>query len=372
MKIAYVVADLKRVGPSNQTLNIIKNSCFRKDSIVITLFAEPSDSMKSDFENEGIKIRCLNLRRAAFILGGYRKLKKVLKEWKADIVHSYGVKPDYVCQKACKHIDAVHIITLRNYPREDILTRMGSLKGKIALYSHLSTLKKAKYIVACSNTIKEKMKKDFPNMNITTIQNGVDIEKYSRIIPSKKMTLRKEMGLKEDKKIFISVGSFIKRKRIGESVEGFLKYDANAKNDSEFLLLGDGPELQSVRDKYKNRKVKFLGKISNTQDYLHVADAFISSSESEGLPNGVIEAIACGVPVLLSNIKQHEEVLEEVPDSGIEYKLGDVDDLASKMRKILEYDNSKSDISGSNLTMKAMSEKYMVYYKRIEDEIRMT
>ena len=86
----------------------------------------------------------------------------------------------------------------------------------------------------------------------------------------------------------------------------------------------------------------------------------------------MIEAIACGVPVLLSNIKQHEEVLEEVPDSGIEYKLGDVDDLASKMRKILEYDNSKSDISGSNLTMKAMSEKYMVYYKRIEDEIRMT
>ena len=63
------------------------------------------------------------------------------------------------------------MITLRNYPKEDILTRMGKIKGIIALYNHLNVLKKAKNVVACSKTICNKIKNDYPEMNIVAIQN---------------------------------------------------------------------------------------------------------------------------------------------------------------------------------------------------------
>ena len=303
----------------------------------------------------------------SFAVGGARKLKRILIKWGADITHSYGVKPDHLCQKACARTKIKHIITLRNYPKEDIPTRMRFPRSTIALCSHLRTLKKAKYVIACSHTIEERMKKDYPGMNITTIQNGVDIEKYNSVSANQKRLLRKELNLPIDEKIFISVSSFIKRKRIGESIEGFLKY--NKKGGSRFLLLGDGSEFSDIEKEYRNKKnIDFLGKMSNVQDYLHASDAFVSSSESEGLPNGVIEAIACGLPVVLSDIEQHLEVLSEVPNSGIVYSLGNTDDLSDKMDEILVYDNSKSNIAKSSLTMKAMSEKYVLYYIRVEDE----
>lgn len=367
MKVAYVVADLRRVGPSNQTLNIIKNSRFRKDSVVVTLFAEPSDSMKSEFERAGIEVKCLNLGRVSFVVSGSKKLRKFLSEWGADIAHSYGVKPDHLCQKVCTRAKIKHVITLRNYPKEDIPTRMKFPKSMIALHSHLKTLKKAKYVVTCSYAIEKRMKKDYPNMNIMTIQNGVDVEKYKPVDIGQKKILRKELDLPIDEKIFISVSSFIKRKRIRESIEGFLKY--NKKKNSRFLLLGDGPEFSNIEEEYGSRNgIYFLGKLSNVQDYLHASDVFVSSSESEGLPNGVIEAIACGLPVVLSDIDQHLEVLREVPNSGIVYNLGNVDDLSNRMDEILTYDNSKSNIVKSSLTMKAMSEKYVLYYIKVENE----
>lgn len=363
--IAYVVSDLKRVGPSNQTLNIIKNSGFKNFSFVITLFSEPEDSMLDEYLKEGIEVISLSLNRKLFMLTGKRKLERILINKKVDIVHSYGVKPDAICQKVCKKIGVKHVITLRNYPKEDIISRMGFLRGKIALHTHLKVLKKAKYIVACSKTIERRMKQDYPNMNIVAIQNGVDLEKYKRQLCDRSQ-LRKKLELPTDAYIVISTSSFIRRKRINECIEGFLK---SADKKTVLVLLGTGELYETLFDKHgKNSQIIFKGKKDNVGDYLLASDLFISSSESEGLPNGVIEAIASGLPVLLSNISQHTEILEEIPYSGDTYILGNIDDLAKKLQLMTNYDNSKSSIKDSCLTMEKMGKRYGAYYKEMMNE----
>ena len=359
MKIAYVVSDLRRVGPTKQTLNIIKYSPYRKDCVVITLFAEPEDTMLEEFRTEGIKVACLNLSRTWFLWNGMPRLRSILLAERAELVHSYGIKADPLAQRACRDVGVPHVITLRNYPKEDILTRMGPVKGRIALASILQTLKRAKYIVACSKTICVKMLKDYPKMQITPIQNGVDVTKYRKTTESEKRRLREKLGLPPNQKILISTSTFIRRKRIAESIEGVLK----TTGDLAFVLLGDGEYLVQMQDTYRMNKVIFRGSVPNVAEHLAAADFFVSSSESEGLPNGVIEAIAAGLPVVLSDIPQHAEVLDEVPFSGLLYKLGDVKDLAGKLREIQKFDNAKSDITKSNLTMKKMSENYAKYYR---------
>jgi len=360
-KIAYVVSDLKRVGPSNQTLNIIKYSNFKKDSIVITLFQETDDTMINEYLDNDIKIECLNLNRITFMLSGKKKLFDKLKEYSIQIVHSYGVKPDCLCDKVCRKNNIRHIITLRNYPKEDILTRMNFIKGRIALHNHLKALLNCQNIICCSKSICNMMKKDYPSHSFTYVQNGVDIGKYNRVSPEEKEELRKKYFIDRNKIIYISTGSFIKRKRIEETINGFIK--ANVEN-SVLLLLGDGPLFNELKDKYSSDNVVFVGKTNNVKEYLQLSDMFISSSESEGLPNSVLEAIACGLPVILSNIPQHEEILEELKNVGKCYQLGNIDELSGLLLKSSKLKNNES-IENSVFTMENMSKKYCDVYDKL-------
>lgn len=364
IRIAYVVSDLKRVGPSNQTLNIIKNSKYKDNSIVITLFSEEkNNSMIDDYKTNNINIICLDLNRITFILTGQSKLIKFLKEKNINIVHSYGVKPDCICEKVCKKTNIIHIITLRNYPKEDILTRMNFVKGKIALHNHLKALLSCDNVICCSKTIYEKMSKDHPKKNFSYIQNGVDIGKYKKVDSQFKKELRKKYNFDDNKIIYISTGSFIPRKRIEETITGFLA----SKSDGILLLLGDGILYNELKDKYNENNIIFYGKSAHVEELLQLSDYFISSSESEGLPNGVIEAIACGLPVILSNIPQHLEILDELKNAGISYKLGDTNELANiihnKKNLIMKF-----DIKNSPFIMSNMSLKYVNYYTKVGRE----
>lgn len=363
MNIAYVVSDLKRVGPTNQTLNIIKNSKYKDTSVVITLFKEPQDSMIEEFKKNNIKVICLNLDRIAFIFNGKQKLCEILKRKDISIVHSYGVKPDCLCNKTCKRTNITHIITLRNYPKEDILTRMNFIKGKIALRNHIKALLSCKHVVCCSKTIYEKMINDYPNKEFTYIQNGVDIKKYNKISKNKKIELRKKYGFDNMKKIFISTGSFIPRKRIEETIKGYM--EAKQKN-SMLLLLSDGPLLSNLKLKYKRENIIFYGKTPYVAELLQLSDCFISSSESEGLPNGVIEAISCGLPVILSDIPQHKEIIHELPNVGKLYNLGNIKMLANYINE--KNISNSGNIKNSPFTMINMSNNYVKYYEKVGSE----
>ena len=93
-----------------------------------------------------------------------------------------------------------------------------------------------------------------------------------------------------------------------------------------------------------------------------MSDVFVSSSESEGLPNGVLEALASGIPVMLSNIPQHLEILEEVNNVGNTYSLGEIEELTRLMESNLEFEG---DLQKSKLTMEKMGKLYLKTYEKI-------
>ena len=366
-KIAYILSDLKRVGPSNQTLNIINNSKYKNDSVVITLFDEPEDTMINEYIKKKINVVSLKLNRIAFLFNGEKKLSNLLIKYQIKLIHSYGIKADSISQKVANKLNITHVITLRNYPKEDILTRMNFIKGKIALSEHLKVLIKCDNVICCSKTIYEKMKKDYPEKQFSYIQNGVDIKKYKNVPKSEIMKLKEKNNLSKYNRIFISIGSFIKRKRIEETINIFQKLQSD---DDCILLLGTGKLENEIKLKYKAENIIFLGKRNNVVDYLNCADYLISSSESEGLPNAVIESIACNTPVILSDIDQHKEIFNEIGDIGIYYKLGDIEDCVKKIKEIdktkyLYYKKNCSNIYNSAFTMENMAQKYVSYYEKI-------
>ena len=361
-KICFLLADLRNVGPTRQTLNIIKYSGVKENCVVLTLFEEPDETLIDEYRKEEIPVECLCLNRKLFFFNGISKIVSFCKEKSISVIHSYGVKPDIIGHLAAKKAGIKHIITLRNFPMEDLSGRMNPWVGKVIAQFHLFALKRCKYLVACSKTIADKMHKAY-GVNITAIQNGVDTEKFQCQKTQSRNDLYSQFALNESTKIFICTNSFIQRKHNNEIADAFIQAKLE---DAALVFLGDGPLLNDIKEKFKDcSNILFLGKQKNVAAYLQNADFFISASDSEGLPNAVIESLACGCPVILSDIPQHREILDVMPSCGLLYPLHDGESLKACLKQCLNNSFVDTDvaISQSSFTMKKMGEKYRKFYK---------
>ena len=317
----------------------------------------------------GIEIICLKMHRKTALLSGTGKLRAVLEKIRPSIVHSWGTFADILTYYATKKMNVQHIITLRNFPVEEMTTRMNYLVGMGVACLDLHILKHCKHVVACSYAIKNKIESAYGWKHLDCIQNGVD---FNRFRSFDKEEMRSKLGLPQDDMVLIATGSIIPRKRINETADAFI--GAGFANTRKLLFLGDGNLLPAMKEKYKEYKnIIFLGKKQNVAEYLSAADVFVSSSESEGMPNAVLEALACNLPVILSDIPQHTEVLETVGECGISYPLGNVSALCDVFRAIGEneiekYRNNAQRIRASKLTMESMGSLYRGYYARVVEK----
>ena len=365
-KILYIVSTLKKSGPTNQLTYIIKYLDKSKFTpTILTLSSEEDDSMIEYFKSSfNIKINSLQLSRIQGMLKGVSKIRQYIKDNDIDIVHTQGIRADGLI----KNINIPKVSTLRNYPYYDYPSKFGKLKGGLMIFNHMSTIKSNQSnCIACAKTISKEFKKN--NLNLKYIQNGVDTDKFNVLNDEEKSNLKQILNIVKEKKIFITVGSLIPRKDVETLINGFKLYNKN--DDSLLFIAGDGFEKDNLKN-ISDVSIVFLGNISNVVEYLQLSDCFISASLAEGLPNTVLEAMACGLPTVLSNIPSHKELYEN--EKGSFFKTKDSQKLSELLKEVSTDFQSQKDISvqlvNENFSAKTMSEKYQkVYMEKIDESV---
>lgn len=370
IKVTYVVTNLRNTGPINQTYNLIRFLDRDKfEPSVITIWPETEDTIIDLYRSLGIKIIQGRLSRKSSLLFGKRYVTKILEILKPDIVQGVGIPLYRMCLGYKK---AVPYVVLRNYCYEDYPSQYGKIIGLLMACIDMKLIRcqlnKGLPITTCSKSLSDIYKKN-ENLNISYIQNGVDVSRFKKteIIDIDK--LRDTLCLPRNKVIFVYSGRLIERKNQIESIKAFIK--ANLGANVVLLILGDGPDrtfLESIAVGHEN--IIFKGNVSEIERYLFASDIYVSSSKSEGLPNGVLEAMACGLPVILSNIPQHLEVMDDNSVCGYTYQLGDVLALSNTIKKMIKSNYKQFGESSLNrvntcFTDRIMSENYSKLYQQM-------
>ena len=305
MRIVYLISRAKRTGPVNQAFYILKglNSLPDVHATLITLSPElEGNTQLQKFKSEDIEVVQLGqpLIKTWKCVG---QLKDYIKKNHVEVVHSSGYRPNLVNMLLKKYVKTVS--TQRCLPSE-IVEKFPVFFQPPFKKLYLKIIKRMDVLVTCSKALQKVFYSDY-GIITEAVQNGVNTDFF---VPSKqyeKEKLRKKLGLPSQKTIYVVLGRISKRKNVGLIIKAFLKFNHD---NSQLLILGGGP-LKSEMETLSggDERITFTGSVPNPLDYLQASDILVSSSLAEGLPNTVLEAMACGLPSILSDIEPHKELI---------------------------------------------------------------
>ncbi|WP_026689511.1 N-acetyl-alpha-D-glucosaminyl L-malate synthase BshA [Alteribacter aurantiacus] len=168
---------------------------------------------------------------------------------------------------------------------------------------------------------------------IDTVYNFIDHRVY---YPKSNHDLKEEYGISAEEKVIVHVSNFRKVKRVPDVVKSFAKIKEQL--PAKLLLIGDGPEHRVVCELVKElgleNDVLFLGNQKRVADLLSMSDLKLLLSEKESFGLVLLEAMACGVPVIGSRIGGIPEVITD-GECGYICELGDIDEVARKAVQLL-------------------------------------
>jgi glycosyltransferase involved in cell wall biosynthesis len=179
-------------------------------------------------------------------------------------------------------------------------------------------IKKANCFISISRAITEEfLINDIDSKKIVEIPNGIDISKFKPVGRDRRAALRKKLDI-PSKIIFTYTGKLNKGKGLELTLRVWNTITTNNKN-VHLLLVGSGDnqhiscesELRTyIRSNRLEKYITITGYVDNVHEYLQCSDYFLFPSESEAFGISIIEALACELPVITTNVDGIIDIIE--------------------------------------------------------------
>jgi len=210
------------------------------------------------------------------------------------------------------------------------------------------------------------------------IENGVDVHHF-RFREDLRIKIRESLGIHEKDFVLIFVGHVLSHKGIYELLSAVSKIKVLKDSKLRALFIGTlyDEELPKLRRYIQDLKLSdgivLLGVKTDVHPYYCAADVFVLPSHDEGLPLALLEAMACGLPAVVSEVGGNPFVIEDFED-GFLVKPSNIEDLTDKIEWCLENPKELKTM-GENAEIKArnkyslerMTGEYIEIFRRISN-----
>jgi len=284
---------------------------------------------------------------AKFQYACLRYVPKLVKEERIDLIHSHTAHmPDLLLQFRRLNIPTITTIhtTIRGQRHGtkssgmsfwdlEFSEKLTYLTYPFLCLAEIIYFSKERYYITVSKWMKEQIVRQYPKIDpslISVIYNSVDVENFS---PSKGKNF-------PERDIVLFVGRLIAAKGVRYLVEAIPKVLREYPN-TLFIFTGSGNSLPYQRRlkelRVPEKNFMFLGYLKESSDlveYYRASSVFVAPTLYENLPIRVLEAMACGVPVVASNVCAIPEVIDNGVN-GILIQPGSVGELAEAICRLL-------------------------------------
>lgn len=284
---------------------------------------------------------------------------------------------------------------IKKYSPDLIHTRLSSASGiagywksfhHVPVISTFDKPAKAKYYsnsdfcISCAEWLKNYMvnTQGMDAEKITVIHNPVNSKKFSRNEIIRK-DFRNTLGLSDDDILFSGMGIYIYRKGFDILIKAFSKVKNLYKGEKKLNLALIGAEGEKgMKENYLRLSNELDIKIimpdkfvEDVKKWLWASDVFVMPSREEGFSIALLEGLASGLPVVVSDIDPFTEIISPEKNNGLIAKKDDSESFAQAMLKMLEMGEEGRKIITSNslrmidknLTLEAAAEKTFEVYK---------
>lgn len=258
-------------------------------------------------------------------------IRRIARKRGVDLIHTHGLF--FHVSLAAAFLGRLSGIPVVTTAHVGPLTSIGGVVGPICSIYERSVgsfiLRSSQQVIAVSEAVATHVRRlGVTDDRLSVIANGVDLARYSPYVHVEQEARTQNLAF---------VGRLIANKGPQFVVDALPPVLARFP-DTECWIIGDGPmrrELETrIREAGLQAKVRFLGERDDVPDLLRQCDIFVRPSLTEGLPLAVLEAMASGLPVVVSPAGGTPELVEE-GHTGFMIEPGDKDSLVERLCLLL-------------------------------------
>ncbi len=310
---------------------------------VAALYPEPREFSGS---RNGVRLETVRAHEFKFIgpdsyhpFRSGPRVRRVLQEFKPEIVHVHDHYPLSATlvrearRRGIKTFGTNHFSPVHVEPFIPGSSTFKPLVERILWAWLLGLYRQLEYVTAPSQFAVNDLRRQGLQVPATAISCGTNLHHFHPDPSFDRAAWRAHYGLDDRAVVFVSVGRVERVKRIEVLLEALHRL---GRRDVQLVLAGDGSFLENLRRMAHSLgvddRVRFLGRVPNDElpSLLNSADVFAMASETETLSIASLEAMACGLPVLLANASALPELA--IPGrNGYLFTAGDASDAARYM-----------------------------------------
>lgn len=344
LKVLYLLNYAGKAGTERYVQTLAR---YLKDEKIEAYFAYNEGGLLVErMRDMGVPVFRIEMR-SRFDFQAAKELAELCKRLGIDLIHCHYLRENYIAMLSKRRNPGVRVVYTSHFIlANDFVTRLSN---------RILSPKQDRVIAVCTRGKEQLIRNGLDPKKIRVIFNAVDPAVWS--VPEKS-TLREEFGIGEDEFVMLCASRFAGDKGHRYLVDSLALLRTLTDRPFRMVLAGDGPLLEETKAQVQRlglqENVVFAGFRQDIKNLFCGSDLYVNSSQHEALSFLILEALASGLPAIVTDMGGNNDIVNEKAGCGI----------------LVEYDNPKS-MTGAMKTLmedKELLARYREGARRIVEE----